>query len=105
VALVLFYDTVLKKKPKKLQNEALTSASELVFDSFPYKSLVSLKKINPKNQGSITAVHKKNKNNHHPKNFLVILKTKSSIRHNSHRIERNMFLLHKHREPGMTIKA
>lgn len=61
MALVLFYDKVFGgKKPQKLQNEALTSTSELVIDSFPYEILVSLKKNQSKNKEAWLLSMKKN---------------------------------------------
>lgn len=102
MALVLFYGKIFGGK--KLQNKALTSTSELVIGSFPRGILVSFKKESKKekkkttNQGSMIAVRP-------TKIPSIILKTKSSIRQNSHCTEGNVFLLHKRQERDTTIKA
>lgn len=101
MALVLFYGKIFGGK--KLQNKALTSTSELVIGSFPRGILVSFKKESKKekkttNQGSMIAVRP-------TKIPSIILKTKSSIRQNSHCTEGNVFLLHKRQERATTIKA
>lgn len=109
MALVLFYDNIFGKK-KTQQNKQpksfRTRTTELVIDSFPYEILVSQRiSVKKTNEAWLLSIKKTQQNKQTQKNFLVILKPKSSIRQNSHCIERNMFLLHKHQEWDMTIRA